>query len=229
MPPTAQPSIEKIRGDFDRIAQLDIAPAHHHELYESFLIEQIPPSAKRVLDVGCGTGSLSQLIAGRGAHVLGIDLAPEMIRIARGRAPRDLSLSYLCGDFFDLALAPGAFDCVVSVAALHHMPLDAAVLRMADLVAPGGVLIIHDLRSDEGVRDRLWTLVAAGARTLDQLRPGSRRPSAEEREAWREHGRGERYLTISEARAYAGRLLPGAQVFWHLRWRYTVTWRRLLP
>ena len=46
------------------------------------------------------------------------------------------------------------------------------------------------------------------------------------RNAWIRHGAGERYLTLSEARALAARMLPGSRVYNHWLWRYTVVWEK---
>ncbi len=106
------------------------------------------PAGTRVLDVGCGVGRWSRLLAARGARVTGVDLSPTMIAQATLRAAA-AGLADRC-DFRvqDLAtLDVGAeFDLVLAVTVLQHI-LDPAALRaalraMTDHLAPGGRMIL---------------------------------------------------------------------------------------
>ncbi|MEC8993282.1 MAG: class I SAM-dependent methyltransferase, partial [Candidatus Latescibacterota bacterium] len=65
----------------------------------------------RVLDVGCGSGWLSDLCAGRGAQVVACDIAPSGVASARGRYPN--AASYLATDVYAVGLAEASFDAVV--------------------------------------------------------------------------------------------------------------------
>lgn len=77
-------------------------------------------SGARILDAGCGTGALSIELARRGARVVGIDLSPTLIALARERAPSDVAgrIEFCDGDMLDEAL--GAFDDVVAMDSLIH-------------------------------------------------------------------------------------------------------------
>jgi hypothetical protein len=55
-------------------------------------------------------------------------------------------------------------------------------------------------------------------------RSGRARPPRAIRDFWAQHGATETYLTFNQARALADRLLPGAQVYHHWLWRYTIAW-----
>jgi 2-polyprenyl-3-methyl-5-hydroxy-6-metoxy-1,4-benzoquinol methylase len=103
---------------------------------------------RRVLDIGCGVGRWSCLLAGRGAHVTGMDLSPTMIDEARRRAAAD-GVGDRCRFLVqDLArLDAGAqFDLVLGVTVLQHIldpaALHAAVQRMKDHLAPGGRMVL---------------------------------------------------------------------------------------
>jgi SAM-dependent methyltransferase len=102
----------------------------------------------RVLDVGCGVGRWSRLLAARGATVTGIDLSPTMIAQAHARAAtegvaarcdfRVQDLSKLdVGDQFDLVLGVTVLQHILDPAALR-----AAVARMTSHLAPGGRMIL---------------------------------------------------------------------------------------
>jgi magnesium-protoporphyrin O-methyltransferase len=79
----------------------------------------------RVLDAGCGTGALAVEAAGRGAHVVAIDLSPTLVALAQERLPRQLDIEFCVGDMLDPCL--GRFDYVVSMDSLiHYRPRDTA-------------------------------------------------------------------------------------------------------
>jgi SAM-dependent methyltransferase len=94
----------------------------------------------RLLDVGCGSGELCALAAGRGATVAGIDAAEGMIAIARRRVPDgDLRV----GAIETLPWADATFDVVTAVNALQFADDFMAALREAARVArPGGVVAV---------------------------------------------------------------------------------------
>lgn len=80
----------------------------------------------RLLDAGCGTGSLSIEAARRGARVVAIDLSPTLVSVARERIPPDLdssAIEFRSGDMLDPGL--GRFDFVVAMDSLiHYRPKD---------------------------------------------------------------------------------------------------------
>ncbi|QKD05284.1 magnesium protoporphyrin IX methyltransferase [Mesorhizobium loti] len=91
-------------------------------------------SGWRVLDAGCGTGAMSIELARRGASVLGIDLAPEIIRFAAETLPDDIGtgrIEFKAGDM--LSRTHGEFDAVVAMDSLIHYQMDDAVLALASL------------------------------------------------------------------------------------------------
>ncbi|MFI6294572.1 class I SAM-dependent methyltransferase [Nonomuraea sp. NPDC050790] len=105
----------------------------------------------RVLDVGCGTGYLTRILAPIAAEVTGVDPSPAMVEHARSRAPRNCS--YLVGEGQALALPDGSFDVVMSTLAVHHIPADlrgAAVREMFRVLRPGGRLLIAEFRPPTG-------------------------------------------------------------------------------
>src|SRR5262252_7723393 len=147
-------NLAAVRDDFDAIARLSDTYRSGSDRYDAFLAGQVPAPATRVLDIGCGLGRLAARVAAHGREVVGVDLSPEMIARARARGEGTPGLRFECGDFFDLDPQDGGYDCVLSAAVLHHMDADAAIPHMMRLLAPGGRLILHDLRADAGVADR---------------------------------------------------------------------------
>jgi 2-polyprenyl-3-methyl-5-hydroxy-6-metoxy-1,4-benzoquinol methylase len=216
-----------VRADFDRIARLMAEEPEHPERYESFVLAQIPVGDARVLEVGCGAGRLARAIAARGASVTAIDASPEMIGLARERSPNDPRIDFIYGDFSVQDLGSEPYDCVVSVATLHHLAAEPALVKMEGLVRPGGVVVIHDLRAPEGLGDWIGSGLAAipNGDAVWWLRSHLRQRHAV-RHAWREHGSHDSYLTMAGVHALFATALPGARIHRHPLWRYTVVWTR---
>jgi trans-aconitate methyltransferase len=92
-------------------------------------------SGERILDLGCGTGHLTAKIAETGAHVVGIDRSPEMIRQAKEKYP---SLRFEVMDAREIQLE-GNFDAVFSNATLHWIREPERVISgIKRLLRPGG-------------------------------------------------------------------------------------------
>jgi len=94
-----------------------------------------PLEGERILDLGCGTGTLTAQIAEKGAHVTGIDRSAEMISSAREKYP---GIAFEVKDGQDLTYA-AEFTAVFSNAALHWMPRAKDVLEGVErALLPGG-------------------------------------------------------------------------------------------
>src|SRR5450631_1211768 len=102
----------------------------------------------RILDVGCGVGRWSRLLAARGAQVTGVDLSPTMIAEAERRAAAE-GQSERCrfrvADLATLELAE-QFDLILGVTVLQHIldpfALRAAVAALGEHLAPGGRMVL---------------------------------------------------------------------------------------
>jgi ubiquinone/menaquinone biosynthesis C-methylase UbiE len=216
--------LKRLQSDFDNLARL-AGREMRTGRYDTQLVAAIPRAARRVLDVGCGSGALAVAAARSGREVIGVDLSPGMIEHASLAAAHSPNVAFQCGDFFALEFEPHSFDCIISSATLHHMPADAALNRMSSLLRPGGRLIVHDLLSNTRVGEDVCASIAflheTGRRFLNT---GRLRPPREVREAWKQHGAGEVYLTRQQVRDMAHRHLAGARIVYHWLWRYTLIW-----
>lgn len=100
----------------------------------------------RVLDVGCGTGFITLLLAELGYHCTGCDLSSEMVATARQNAEEQgLSVRFEVGDAEHLAAADGSYDVVVNRNVLWTLPEpERAVREWQRVLAPGGRLVVID-------------------------------------------------------------------------------------
>ncbi len=125
-------------------------------------------AGERVLEIGCGTGTLALMLARRGATVVGVDTSPAMLEVARERTVAEglegkVKLHHLDASVIADQFPPGTFDLVVSTLVFSELPPDEQryVLRAARrLLAPGGRLAIADEVVPEGTLAYLtWAAV----------------------------------------------------------------------
>lgn len=137
---------EKIRRDFDRIALYDQEGWNHNNHYHPFLLNQLPASCKTALDIGCGTGEFSRLLAQRVETVVALDLSSKMIEVARHRSSQFSTINFQVTDVMEWDFPIEKFDVIVSIATLHHLPIKKLLPHLKAALKPGGKLIILDLR-----------------------------------------------------------------------------------
>ena len=102
----------------------------------------------RLLDIGCGTGTLLREVGGSAAVVaVGIDVSHQMLGVARASLPPSSHL--LQADVHQLPFQEGTFDLVVSSSSFHYWPDPYVALRqIAGVLRPGGQLVITDWCDD---------------------------------------------------------------------------------
>jgi SAM-dependent methyltransferase len=150
-----------------------------------------------------------------------------MIRLAQQQSANYPNIEYMLGDAMRLSLPVERYDCIVSLATLHHLQLEQALLKIKRALKTDGVLIIHDLVADEGFIDGVSSALAYPISAARRFwKTGRLRAPREVRDAWAEHGKGEVYLTLNEVGEMCRKYLPQARIQRHLMWRYTVVWHR---
>jgi SAM-dependent methyltransferase len=171
--------------DFDTQPDHGLTDPEVRGAWVALLRSVLPPGPCQVADLGCGTGTLSVLLAGLGHRVHGVDLSARMLDRARAksagldhaRTSRDgarAGATFARGDAAQPPLRPRSFDVVLA----RHVvwALDdpsAAIGRWADLLAPEGRLVMIEGRWSTGAgldADRLGTLVRPVC-ALPEVRP----------------------------------------------------------
>lgn len=244
-----------IQTDFDRIALVSGASPDgslQNIHYHNFLLRHLPPNCERALEIGCGKGEFSRRLAATSQNVLAIDLSPEMIRIARANSDHFSNLEFQIADVMSYDLPLEHFDCIATIATLHHLPLREILGKMKAALKPGGVLLILDLfepvkwhgqlardsRAErtcdnqtasvrDGLLDTFLNAVAIPVSvSLRLIHHGRLLPSREVRAAWAAHEAHDTYPTMKQVRALCVDTLPDAQVKKHLLWRYSIVWQK---
>lgn len=124
----------------------------------------------QALDVGCGGGLLSEALAGEGAQVTAIDLAPELVKVARLHGlETGAKVDYRLQSAESLAAEmPGRFDAVTCMEMLEHVPDPAAIIdACAALLKPGGRLFLSTLNRTPAA----FALAIVGAEYIARLLP----------------------------------------------------------
>lgn len=125
---------------------------------------------KRILDVGCGGGLLSEGMAARGARVVGIDLSEKPLNIARLHLfESGLKVDYRETAVEHLAKAePGTFDVITCMEMLEHVPDPGSVVHScATLLRPGGQLFLSTINRNA----KAYMLAVVGAEYILNLLP----------------------------------------------------------
>jgi SAM-dependent methyltransferase len=153
---------EELATAFDaRAAQFESRPAQSNPALLAWLVAvaDLPPDS-RVLDAGCGPGLVAGALLGAGHRVVGLDLSSVMVERARARcAGPGGRAAFLHQSVFDPLPGEysGPFDACVSRFVLHHVADAGAFLRrQAELLRPGGVLVVCDHTTDPDSPAATW-------------------------------------------------------------------------
>jgi 2-polyprenyl-6-hydroxyphenyl methylase/3-demethylubiquinone-9 3-methyltransferase len=144
-----------------------------HELNPTrlgYVRDRVKLQGARVLDVGCGAGLLSEALAREGAQVTALDLAPDLIEVAKLHLLESgLQVDYRVQAVEDLAAeAPASFDAITCMEMLEHVPDPGAVLAAcATLLKPGGRLLLSTLNRTPAA----FAVAIVGAEYLAGLLP----------------------------------------------------------
>jgi len=197
-----------------------------------YLDRHLPAGGARAVDLGCGTGVHTELLAERYEQVLGVDVSKPMLALARKNRHRP-TVTYVRQDL--RAVEPslcGTFDLVFSAFVLHHVhPLEEGLRQARALVRPGGHVLLIDVADDQQ-RSRAWFRMQA-LRALGKDVRGRQRSVREAAElfrlsrhpAWLDHLVADTPLAPGEFRnSYAG-VFQGAD-FTHLDRVVAMLWRR---
>jgi 2-polyprenyl-6-hydroxyphenyl methylase / 3-demethylubiquinone-9 3-methyltransferase len=135
-----------------------------------YIAARVNLAQRRVLDVGCGGGLLTEALTRHGAHVTGIDMAPAMIEVARLHAHESqLSIDYeQCSPEQYAERATERFDVITCMELIEHVASpDALLAAITRLLRPGGDLFVSTI--NRTLRSFLVAIV--GAEYLLQLLP----------------------------------------------------------
>jgi 2-polyprenyl-6-hydroxyphenyl methylase/3-demethylubiquinone-9 3-methyltransferase len=153
-------------------AESEFRPLHEiNPLRLGWIEEHAKLAGKRVVDIGCGGGILSDAMARRGADVLGIDLATKALKVAQLHAMEAGTPSVDYREVSAEALAdemPAQFDVVTCMEMLEHVPEPASVVQACtSLAKPGGWIFFSTINRNP----KAFLLAIVGAEHVLKLLP----------------------------------------------------------
>ncbi|HQT00003.1 MAG: bifunctional 3-demethylubiquinol 3-O-methyltransferase/2-polyprenyl-6-hydroxyphenol methylase [Hydrogenophilales bacterium 16-64-46] len=141
----------------------EFRPLHEiNPLRLKWIDQLVPLAGKRVLDVGCGGGILTEAMAGLGAQVTGIDLSEKALKVAKlhlYESGRSVDYQMVAAEDF-AAQHAGEFDVVTCMEMLEHVPDPASVVAACSrLVKPGGWVFFSTLNRNP--KSYLFAIIGA--------------------------------------------------------------------
>ncbi len=151
--------------------QSDFKPLHEiNPLRVNWIDERVSLAGKKVLDIGCGGGILSEAMAQRGATVMGIDMGEAPLAVARlHQLESGVNVDYRQITAEELAeQMPEQFDVVTCLEMLEHVPDPASVIRACQrMVKPGGQVFLSTINRNP----KAYLLAIVGAEYVLRMLP----------------------------------------------------------
>ena len=137
-------SLRRYGHVFDGVAEAydDVRPSYPAELVAVAMERGGLVAGSPVLEVGCGTGKLTELLAGRGLVVDAVDPGPKMVEIARRRVDEPDRVRFHLARFEDVALPFESFEAVFAASAFHWVDPDVGWQKAAAHLRPHGLLAL---------------------------------------------------------------------------------------
>ncbi len=126
-------SFDELADNYDRYRT-----GYSDEVYDA-LAEYEIGAKTRVLDLGCGTGLVSEQLAARGCEVVGVDISTPMLERARVRVPQ---ATFVVAPAEELPFESGRFDAVTSAQAFHWFDQPRTLRELARVTRPGGTIAV---------------------------------------------------------------------------------------
>ena len=218
---------EKVIEFFNKVAMLP-DKWDHNQQYQNYMLKRVKTPCHLALDIGCGTGEFSKILTQKCDKVIGIDVAPKMIEMAKERNASS-SIEYLLSDADTfLEKNENTFDTIVSIAAFHHMDYHKMLVQCKKALKPGGFLVIQDLYKENTLTFMLLSLIGTIVNPFFMLvKNGHLWVSKEERSVWAMHSDDDIYNTIKEISSMANKVLGEFDLKRHLFWRYTLIYHKV--
>ncbi|MFL5802521.1 MAG: class I SAM-dependent methyltransferase [Roseiflexaceae bacterium] len=139
---------DKLREGYDQVAEEYVARIFHeleHKPLDRELLDRLAADAHTrgpICDMGCGPGQVAHYLHERGARVLGIDLSPRMVELARQLTP---GVEFRQGNMLALDVDEAAWGGIAAFYSIIHIPRDQVADALRELrraLRPGGLLLL---------------------------------------------------------------------------------------
>lgn len=194
---------------------------NHNTHFHHYLLHHCPKNNRRSLDIGCGVGQFAFKLANRSDCVDALDADSNVLKeaLALHSAP---NISYQQADFLEADLTKNSYDVIVSIASIHHMDLELALIKMKELLQPSGTLLILGLYKEETLTDYLYCAVSVPLNFLLLKWNQASHRAAEQAGV----PTCPATLPLRQIKSAANNLIPGFRIRRHLFWRYSLIWQK---
>jgi 2-polyprenyl-3-methyl-5-hydroxy-6-metoxy-1,4-benzoquinol methylase len=191
---------------------------NHNSAYHPMIVSIAKRMDGDVLDVGCGEGLLVERLAEVSQSVVGIDPDDRAIKQAVARTKTLANVEVQRVGLMDLQAERDSYDLIIFGAALHHLELEGALQRSAQLLRPGGRVVAIGLSADQSIADHLWSAVLfLPVRLMSWLHHENRTVQVATRPPQE---------SLHEIVTTARRTLPGVRVRRAFYYRYVLAWEK---
>ena len=191
-------------------------PWNHNYVYSKWISNQIG-SRRRILDVGCGNGTLALFLRNDDNYVLGIDSSERSVCKANDRNLYRNTV-FITTTFEAFQPHGQSFDAVIFVASIHHMNMFETIKKVKSLLEEKGILIIVGLAKPSNFFDwivELLRIVPSGI-----ISAVKKNTTSEELDMEVSYD----FPTMGEVRRICKQCLPGYKLRYGLHYRYLLTW-----
>lgn len=190
---------------------------NHNTAYYKWIKKQVA-HCSRILDVGCGDGSLIGFLDDFNKHLTGIDSYEPCIQKAKSQFSSE-RCSFYCGDFLEYSF-DCKFDAIIFVASIHHMDMTKALEKAKSLLNENGLILIVGLGKPSSFID----FIIEGLRIIPSLiiSKCKKMHSCEDENIPVSYG----LLTMTEIRDIKNKVLAGGTIRYGLFYRYLIKWEQ---
>ena len=220
-----QDNMQKLRANLDHLATYDPHTWSHNTRYLPGLLKNVNPLVGGIaVDYFCQRGDLARTLSPNFSEVIGLDISPKMIEVAKRKSEGYENVKFVCADFLEYDIPENSCGLIVMVATLHHMPKEEVIAKVKRCLKHSGRLIIVDIFRPATIGDIVSSLISNPLNTIGLKLFDKHHASAEEMVYWREHSSLDSYDSIPAMRQFAKEVLPGAIIKRKMFWRYTLEW-----
>ncbi len=193
-----------------------VTPWNHNYAYNCWVSKKVG-KRKRILDVGCGDGTLALYLRTSDNEVLGIDVSDSPIQKANKKNSYS-NISFIRTAFEDFKVNSKRFDAIIFVASIHHMDMANAIDKAKKLLAKNGVLIIVGLAKPSGLFD--WIVELGRIIPSKIVSSIKKNTTSEELDIDVSY----KFPTMKKVRQICKEKLCGYTLVYGLHYRYLLSW-----
>ena len=191
---------------------------NHNTAYYKWIGRKVR-KCSRILDVGCGIGTLAGYLCEDGRKVIGIDSSESCINRANENW-KDMNLQFRHQSFDEFTAEDGSFDAVIFVASIHHMDMTEAIKKAKKLLAEGGLIIIVGLAKSSSLLDKIIDALRVVPAFIGSIL--HRMKTSEEKDIPVSY----EFPEMDELRNVLNEQLGKTKIRYGLYWRYLMIWKK---